>query len=193
MLEIVDADDQPEKEIDDGKLGKKVEHKRGHDQLEPSPVIRSRHSPIDDTEVGLQQLTTEEVTHKVLENQSETDESESVLDSQVLNYDEYSVDAVQDASYVAGEAQEYEQYDAQSLGAGSDAEQFDEDGYEPETSELTEDQLEVQRDNSSGKRSVLTQRNGGIKNPHIYVGVLPSPPPHPSRSASFQVRGGGRG
>ena len=149
MLEIVDADEQPEKEIDDGKLGKKVEHKRGHDQLEPSPVIRIRRRAIDDTEVGLQQQTTEEVTHRVLANQSETEETESVLDSQVLNYDEYAVDAVHEASYVSEEAQEYEQYDAQSLGARSDTEQFDEDGYEPETSELTEDQLEVQRDNGN--------------------------------------------
>ena len=104
VLEIVDTDEQAEKEIDDGevvkthKVGKKVEHKCGHDQLEPSPVIRSRHRAVDDTEVGLQQRTTEDVTHKVLKSQSETEETESVLDSQVLSYDEYTEDAVQDES-----------------------------------------------------------------------------------------------
>jgi hypothetical protein len=151
VLEIDDTDDKPEKEVEDGKVGKKVEHKRVDDQLEPSPVIRSRRSAIEDTEVGLQQLSTEDVAHKVLTNHSETEETESVLDSQVLNYDEYIADAVQDDSYVTEEEQVYEQYDAQSLGAGSDAEQFDEDGYVPKTPVLTEDQLEMQRDSGNNK------------------------------------------
>ena len=122
VLEIDDTDDKPEKEVEDGKVGKKVEHKRVDDQLEPSPVIRSRRSAIKDTEVGLQQqMSTEDVAHKVLKSQSETEETESVLDSQVLNYDEYTADAVQDESYESEEEKVYEQYDAQSLGAGSDA------------------------------------------------------------------------
>ena len=114
-------------------------------------MIRSRRRAIDDTEVGLQQRTTEEITHRVLANQSETEETESVLDSQVLNYDECTADAVQDESYESEEEKVYEQYDAQSLGAGSDAEQFDEDGYVPEIPVLTEDQLEIQRDNANNK------------------------------------------
>ena len=44
-------------------------------------------------------------------------------------------------------------------------------------------------DKSSGKRSVLTQRNGGIKNPLIYEGVLLSPRPTPRG----QLEGGGGG
>ena len=70
-------------------------------------------------------------------------ENESALDSQVLNYNEYVVDAVHETSYASEEAQEYdEQNDAQSLGTRSDTEQFDEDGDEPETYALSEDQLE---------------------------------------------------
>ena len=154
VLEVVDTDEHAEKELDDGKvvkihkIGKKVEHKCGQDQLEPSPVIRSRHRATDDTEVVLQQRTTKDVPHRVLANQSETEENKSALDSQVLNYDEYAVDAVHDHSYASEEAREYdEQYDAQSLGTRSDNEQFDEDGDEPETSALSEEQLEEKRNN----------------------------------------------
>ena len=120
----------------------------GENQLEPSPVIKSRHRAVDDTEVVLQQRTTKAVSHRVLSNQSEPEEDESALDSQILNYDEYAMGTVHDNSYASEEAQEYEdQYDAQSLGIRSDNDQFDEDGDEPETSALSEDQLEEKRNN----------------------------------------------
>ena len=70
------------------------------------------------------------------------------MDSQFLNYDEYAMGTVNDNSDASEEAQEYEdQYDAQSLGIQSDNDQFDEDGDEPETSALSEDQLEEKRNN----------------------------------------------
>ena len=59
VLEDVDTDKHAEEELDDGKvvkthkIGKKVEHKCGQDQLEPSPMVRSRHRAADDTEVVL--------------------------------------------------------------------------------------------------------------------------------------------
>ena len=91
---------------------------------------------------------TDASNHSTKHYESETEENESALDSQILNYDEYAVDAVHDNSYASEEAREYdEQYDAQSLGTRSDTEQFDEDGDEPETSALSEEQLEEQRDN----------------------------------------------
>ena len=96
--EIVDTDDNPEEEVEDGKAGNKVVHKSVDVRLEPSPVIRGKRGAIKDTEVGLQQqLSTEDVDHKVL-SQNETEQTESVLDSKVLSYDEYTEDAVQDES-----------------------------------------------------------------------------------------------
>ena len=58
-------------------------------------------------------------------------------------------DTEQDGSYVSEEETGYDQFDAQSLGDRSDAEHYDEDGYVPNIPELTEEQLEAQRDNGN--------------------------------------------
>ena len=76
MFEDIDIDEHADEEPNDGKVvktlkvGKKVEHKCVQNQLEPSPVIKSKHRAVDDTEVVLQQRTTKAVSHRALSNQN---------------------------------------------------------------------------------------------------------------------------
>ena len=69
---------------------------------------------------------------------------EFVGDSLVLDYNEYEFDEdnEHDASYFSEGGVSYNQFDAQSLGAGTDDELGDVEGYVPTINVLSEEQLD---------------------------------------------------
>ena len=150
-----DDDIEEEEEAKVSKAGNHVLHRSGGSQLEPSPVLKSKRGAAKDVEIELRKkLSTEDVAHNMM-NQNETGQNEFVTDSQVLDYNEYAEDTEQDDSYVSEGGAGYNQFDAQSLGDGSDAELCDDEGYVPTVTVLSEEQLEEQleeqRDNGKNK------------------------------------------
>jgi hypothetical protein len=149
------CDDDIEEEAKVSKTGNYVLHRSGESQLEPSPVLKSKRGAVKDAEFELRKkLSTEDVAHNMM-SQDETEQNGFVADSQVLDYNEYAVDNEQDDSYVSEGGAGYNQFDAQSLGDGSDAELCDDEGYVPTVTVLSEEQLEEQleeqRDNGNNE------------------------------------------
>ena len=142
-----EIDDDIEKDLNDDTLvenlkrSKKVKNERVLYQLEPSQVIRSKHRVAVETELILQPGPTEANSPGVLSNSNELEEDELFLDSQYLTYNEDTVCREEGNSDATEEDNEYEEeFDAQSLGINSEADQYDEDD-----EALSEDQIDAKR------------------------------------------------
>ena len=85
-------------------------------------------------------------TSRDLDEAAQDGHDEFVGDSLVLDYNEYEFDEdnEHDASYFSEGGVSYNQFDAQSLGAGTDDELGDVEGYVPTINVLSEEQLDEQ-------------------------------------------------
>ena len=141
-----DCDDDTDEEAEVSKAGNLVLHKNGGSNLEPSPVFKNKRgaAKVADSEL-CKKLYTEDVTHN-LRNLDETEQDGFVEDSLVLDYDEYDEgnEHERDDSYLSEEGASYNQFDAQSLGDGTDDELCDDEGYVPTVNVLSEEQLDEQ-------------------------------------------------
>ena len=142
-----EIDDDIEKDLNDDtvvenlKKSKKVKNERVLYQQEPSPVIRSKHKVTVESELILQTRLTEANSPGVLSNSNELEEDELFLDSQYLTYNEDTASREEGNSDATEEDNEYEdEFDAQSLGLNSEADQYDEDD-----EALSEDQIDAKR------------------------------------------------
>ena len=91
--------------------------------------------------VILQPRPTEANSPGVLSNSNELEKDELFLDSQYLNYNEDTVSREEGNSDATEEDNQYEEeFDAQSLGINSEADQYDED-----EEALSEDQIDAKR------------------------------------------------